>query len=208
MTHSTEGLSAQFDASPADLMALYDDWASGYDADVASWGYEVPAWLTGALQQHDGPHGLVLDAGCGTGGLGVALAAADREAVGVDFSGASLDLAASRHVYSGVLQADLNQPLPFAANTFAAVGSAGVFTYLPDIAPVLTELIRVTMPGGLIVFSQRTDLWEQRDSGSAIAQVVADETCDATISDPQPYLPGHPEYGDDIGVRYTAITVG
>ena len=37
-----EGLAAQFDAAPADVAALYDDWVvTRYDADLEAWGYDA-----------------------------------------------------------------------------------------------------------------------------------------------------------------------
>ena len=35
-----EGLAGQFDAAPADVAALYDNWVvTRYEADLAAWGY-------------------------------------------------------------------------------------------------------------------------------------------------------------------------
>ena len=37
-----EGLAAQFDAAPADVAALYDNWVvTRYEADLAAWGYRA-----------------------------------------------------------------------------------------------------------------------------------------------------------------------
>ena len=110
-------------------------------------------------------------------------------------------------VYAGLAVVDLTAPLPFADRRFAAVGSAGVFTYIADVGATLRELIRVTSTGGVIVFSQRTDLWKSRDTEATLDQLGESGICEVFSTEPQPYLPGHPEYGDTIGVIYTRLLV-
>lgn len=210
MSHDSAGLSDQFASSSEDLRALYDDWAPAYDADVESWGYQVPGTVAAMLCASGVTDGAeVLDAGCGTGGSGVALHSAGlRPVFGIDFSTESLVRARARGVYSGVAAVDLTKPLPFADGRFAAVGSSGVFTYISDVEATLRELVRVTKPGGAIVFSQRTDLWESRNCDTALANLVHDGLCRRESTDPKPYLPGHPEYGHTIGVIYTTMRLG
>ncbi len=209
MAHDSEGLSAQFGASAEQLQSLYDSWAPDYDADVESWGYQVPVEVASALMAEGvGQEHEVLDAGCGTGGSGVALKQAGfASVVGIDFSTESLARAKAREVYEVVAAVDLTKPLPFRDHRFAAVGSAGVFTYIDDVEATLRELLRVTESGGVIVFSQRTDLWEARGCDAVLAGLEAAELCTAESTEPKPYLPGHPEYGDIIGVIYTTLRI-
>lgn len=212
MAHDSEGLSAQFAATSDELRALYDEWAHEYDADVESWGYQVPITVASMLQESGiSESAEVLDAGCGTGGSGVALKQAGFTSVfGIDFSTESLARAKERATvdgpaYDGLAAVDLTEPLPFADQRFGAVASSGVFTYIEDIEATLLELVRVTTTGGVVVFSQRTDLWETRNCDLALAKLSAATGCIVTSTDPQPYLPGHPEYGDTIGVIYTTL---
>ncbi len=208
---AADGLASQFSSAPSDIAELYDGWAGGYDDDVESWGYQVPDLLTAQLADVD-RDALVLDAGCGTGRAGVALRAAGfGHIVGVDYSRASLDMAREREVdgevvYESLAHLDLTKPLPMADDSFDAVLSAGVFTYLPDVASVVAELGRVCRPGGRVVFSQRTDLWESRSCEAALESVRA-QFATLAWSDPKPYLPGHPEYGSDINIRIVDIIV-
>ncbi len=210
MAHTSEGLSAQFDATPQQLGVLYDDWSTGYDADMDAWGYEVPERLAALVPQS--ALDVVLDAGCGTGRSGVALRAAGAKSLtGLDYSAESLQLAAERtmedqQVYDAVAQADLTKPLELETGSFSAVVSAGVFTYLPDVEAAVREFIRISRPGGFVVFSQRTDLWRSRECASVLAGVRSDVDS-LEWSEPQPYLPGHPEYGDSIQVRYVSLVV-
>jgi len=59
-----------------------------------------------------------------------------------------------------------------------------------------------------VIFTQRTDLWAERNCDEILADLAASGRCDVTTSDVSPYLPGHPEFGDQIGIIYTTATVG
>ena len=148
----------------------------------------------------------ILDAGCGTGLVGVELRRLGAtNLIGGDFSPASVEIARQRGVYDEALHLDLNAPLEFPADSFDAIVSVGVFSYLTDSRSTIVELLRVTAPGGCVVFTQRSDLWTERDFDALIAGLVDERRCTASISDVAPYLPGHPEFGDDIGIRYVTL---
>ena len=187
---------------------MYDEWADSYDADLDAWGYVVPETIAVMLAAPKLPDGEILDAGCGTGRSGIALQGVGATNVlGADLSPASLDVAVRRNVYASTMAVDLKQPLPFATDRFGSAVSAGVFSYLGDPDPVIREFIRVVRAGGRIIFSQRTDLWAMYECDAVIDRFIADGLCDADISDPQPYLPRHPEFSDRIQVIYASLTV-
>lgn len=201
-------LGAAAKATPETTRATYDDWVAGggYDGDVASWGYQIPERLAALVTSADSGGQSVLDAGCGTGRGGVALRAVGvGRVVGGDFSERSLVEARASQAYDEVVPLDLNEPLAFDDAHFSAAMSAGVFSYIADSEPALRELLRVVEVGGLVVFSQRTDLWEARRFDDVINGLVGAELCTADISDPVPYLPGHPDFGDDVGVRLVQL---
>lgn len=204
------GLGNRANASPEEIAALYDDWASGsYDADVAGWGYDAPERVAAIVAEHLGLRGgSVLDAGCGTGRVGAALRAAGIvDIVGGDFTPASVEAARDRGVYTDVAHLDLNGRLEFADDRFAVAVSVGVFSYVTDLAATIAELLRVVEPGGIVVFTQRTDLWAERDCDAVIASLVDAGTCDVRVAEPVPYLPGHPDFGADVGVIVATLTV-
>jgi predicted TPR repeat methyltransferase len=213
-TDTTPGpaaVSSQFQASTDEVAALYDEWADRYDADVDKSDYDIPEKIATMLSQHEPIDGEILDAGCGTGKSGAALRAFGEfgalSMLGIDCSAASLVVAERKGLYSETLAVDLKQKLPFADDRFAAAISAGVFTYLGDPEPVLQELLRVVRPAGVIIFSQRTDLWKMFDCGAIVKRLVDAGLCEADVSTAQPYLPNHPEYGDTIQVIYTTLPV-
>ena len=202
-----DGLGAAYESTPSEVEALYDDWVTDYDRDVIRGGYEAPAVAAGLLADLVDRDTPLLDAGCGTGLTGVELARRGfTDIVGVDTSSESVDVAASLGVYRYVRRADLNQPLDFAGDEFGAVLCCGVLSYVPDLDAVLAEFMRVVWPGGTIVFTQRTDLWDARDNQATIDRLVAAGSCRATVSEPGPYLPAHPDFGDDVLVRYVTMT--
>lgn len=213
MTDDTlaDGLAAQADAAPGAVAALYDDWVmSHYDADLAAWGYDAPAraadmlskLLSGSLSERP-----LLDAGCGSGLVGAELRRCGLQPiVGGDFSAASVETARSRGLYSDVVQLDLNLPLRFADGQFRAVASIGVFSYLTDSEATVRELLRVVEVGGPVVFTQRTDLWDERNFDRLLSGLSDEGACDVTVSHAEPYLPLHPEFGAGIGIRYATLT--
>jgi predicted TPR repeat methyltransferase len=201
-----EGLSESLDAPIEEIEARFDEWADRYDADVESWGYRAPAMVAARLIEGGAPSGVVLDAGCGTGLSGSALHDVGVTAVvGIDLSSVSIESARSRGVYRELRQVDLNEPLPFDDDHFAAAISVGVLGYLDDPNAGLDELVRVVRSGGRIVFTQRTDVWEGADFDGLVHRLESDAGCRADVSEPLDYLPGNPEYAENIRMIITAL---
>lgn len=107
------------------------------------------------LELQPGEH--LLDAGCGTGDDLLAAAAILKGAVnlhGVDLDAETLKAARARAEAAGVKidfqQGDLSR-LPFANGVMDVVRSDRVFQHLTRPEAVLSEMIRVTRPGGRVV---------------------------------------------------------
>ena len=101
----------------------------------------------------------VLDAGCGSGRLTVALARAGADVTGIDTNARQLEHARSRAHAAGVeltlLEADFDARLPFDDASFDAVTSRLSLMAAGDPGATLSELRRVLEPGGRLV----TVLW-------------------------------------------------
>jgi SAM-dependent methyltransferase len=159
---------------PAQTSAVYDDWSADYEAHMQGAGYAHPAMVAAMLTRHQPPGGEpVLDAGAGTGIMGEILTALGYPNVhGFDASQGMLARAAAREVYRdlrhGMLGerldyeddsfADLRhgmlgERLDYEDDSFAATIASGVFTQGHAPLDGLDELVRVTRPGGHIVFS-------------------------------------------------------
>jgi ubiquinone/menaquinone biosynthesis C-methylase UbiE len=54
---------------------------------------------------------------------------------------------------------DMNQTLELASNSFDAVTCIGTFTSTHVKPDAVRELVRVTRPGGLVIFTVRDDYW-------------------------------------------------
>jgi SAM-dependent methyltransferase len=142
---------------------VYDSWAEDYEQSVASWGYTTPAVAAGLVgryvEQGDGP---LLDAGAGTGIAGEILSLIGYgDLVAIDVSRDMLELARRKGVYGDLRQMELGGPLDFPTDAFAAVVAAGVFAAGHAPPESFEELIRVTRPGGHVIFSVRTDVYEE-----------------------------------------------
>jgi len=101
--------------------------------------------------------GRTLEAGCGTGLILERLARCSNQAVGIDLSAGMLAVARKRGL--SVAQCSI-EALPFPDETFDTVCSFKVLAHVPQIAPALAELGRVTRPGGhlLLEFYNRYSL--------------------------------------------------
>jgi len=138
----------------------YDAWSGQYDRDVSSFGIQLP--YVGAtvfahhveLPQPGLYQNKILDAGCGTGMHSLPLKLMGyRHFHGIDLSAGMLKIAKSRHIYDSLQQMTLGQKLYFKENEFDVTYSIGCLA--PGNAPStsLDEFLRVTKPGGLIIWS-------------------------------------------------------
>lgn len=87
--------------SDSTLEQRYDAWASTYDRDHSTWGWKGPELVASATLRHlnqTDATATIVDAGSGTGMVGVALRRASwtGRLVGLDLSKAMLDQAARR----------------------------------------------------------------------------------------------------------------
>lgn len=126
--------------------------------------------------------GRVLDLGCGSGRLTVALARTGAAVTGMDTSLERLEQARRRAGEAGVelelVEADMNEPLPFADGSFDAATSRLALMVAADPVATLRELRRALAPGGRVA----TAIWASLDRNpwfsaprEAIAEVVGDE---------------------------------
>ena len=103
-----DGLAAQHQSDSSSIRSLYDEWAPGYEADLAKWGYVAPSVAADLLASHASTNAQIIDVGCGTGLVGSALAAVGfHDVVGVDGSSVSLDMAAKTGNYRALSEIEL-----------------------------------------------------------------------------------------------------
>jgi predicted TPR repeat methyltransferase len=143
------------------LRERYDVWAADYDSDLDDLRWEAPEVAADRCDHFAKPGAEILDAGCGTGLVGVALAElAHRRIVGFDLSEGMLQRSAARGVYSELHQGSLLERLPFDDGRFGSVVSVGVFTLGHVEGSAFAELARVTTPGGHVSITFRDDAFD------------------------------------------------
>lgn len=174
--------------SRKELRGIYDDWAESYEADLVGWGYIGPSLVVGLVARHVPPgEEAILDAGCGPGNVGALLARLGyRGLVGIDLSEAMLARAEASGAYRECRAMTLGEPLDFADDSFAAAIVAGVFTAGHAGPEALDELVRVVRPGGLLIFSLSSAVYEAEgfeaklDALEAAATLVPVDSTDWT----------------------------
>lgn len=145
-------------SSPDELRQRYDEWAGDYDADLDGMAWAAPQAAAARCAAFLADGGEVLDAGCGTGLVGLSLRGlgVDR-IVGFDLSVAMLARAAATGAYAELHEGSLLGELPFAAGRFAAAVSVGVFTHGHVGPEAFAGLARVVRPGGHVTMTFRDD---------------------------------------------------
>jgi SAM-dependent methyltransferase len=180
-------------------MELYDKWAATYNAEVGdeAQNYVAPVLVAQAAMKFSLSNGaadsVILDAGCGTGLVGEALAVANAKAIdGIDLSPAMLGIARQTGVYRDLTQADMNRPIDKPDGTYDIVSCVGTFTQGhvgPD--PALRELVRVTKTNGIVIATILDEIWVsggfkaevEKLKEEGLVNVVTDELID--------YVKGH-----------------
>lgn len=197
------------DASVEQLEGHYDDWAIRYDEDLLSMGYRAHEFAADDMATLIGDrHAPVLDAGCGTGLTGRSLYERGFDSlVGIDLSAESLALAETKKCYDKLAKQDLDQPLTFGDDTFAHAQCIGTLTYVKDVEAFFREICRVVRTGGIFLYSQRTDLHDE--AFEAVTEKLSHERLWSFVSrsEPRPYIPGDPDYGDRIEIIFDAFRV-
>jgi hypothetical protein len=80
-------------------------------------------------------------------------------------------------------------------------------TYLPDVEAVWREFARVVRPGGMVVVTQREDLWVPRGCHAVVDRLAADGVwTPVEVRGPAPYLPDSSGALGDLGCYYVVAT--
>ena len=155
LLNSVEERGEGVEARPITTRDGYALWADSYDEpgnQVIDLEQPVVREILDGL-----PAGVALDAACGTGRHTAYLASAGHRVIGVDTSPEMLAVARKRAPAGEFHQADLAD-LPLADDSVDLVLCALALSHIPDLAPVLSELVRVLRPGGHLVISDSRGL--------------------------------------------------
>ena len=149
---------------PEELLKYYQDWTDNnkYNKDMVDWNYTAPQETVSVLRKYAlKKNSRILDAGCGTGLVGIELKKYGYSNIeGVDFSQSMLDLV-PQNIYQKIEKIDLNKPLKFKHNIYDVVICVGTFTYGHVKPHALDEIIRITKNKGLICFTINEGIYEE-----------------------------------------------
>ncbi len=141
--------------TPEDNRRLYAAWASSYDEGFLETQGYVYDRNVARVFVGSGGQGPVLDLGCGTGAVGVALASLGVETIdGLDISPEMLERAATkrvgdRAVYRLLMTGDLTAGIDMADRVYAGVVSAGTFTHGHVGPEAIPEVVRIGASGAV-----------------------------------------------------------
>ena len=149
-------------ASPSHLRNLYADRAKGWGgADTTYRGHELARAAIEKLCA-DAADLDVLDAGCGTGLVGLKLRDIARRLDGVDFTPAMLEKAKQTRAYDGLYEGDLVEFLAAHPSSYDVVVSAATLIHFGDLEPVFLAAAACLRDNGWFVFTLFPNDDEQR----------------------------------------------
>jgi predicted TPR repeat methyltransferase len=149
---------------PAYVRALFDQYAPKFEAAlIDDLGYRGPSLLFKAVLSARAAirkpafFRRAIDLGCGTGLAATAFTANVDEFIGIDLSPGMIEQARATGLYAQLEVTEMVQGLRDTPDASAdLVLAADAIVYLSDLAPLLHEIKRVLVPGGLLAFTVET----------------------------------------------------
>ncbi len=166
------------DPSTDELMDVYAAWANYYESDlIDGHGYRAPEDAVAsfvALGLASNAH--ILDAGCGTGLVGLLLREAGFTRIdGADLSTEMRAIAAQHGVYDRLFQLDMTEDYGIApADAFDAVISVGVFGFGPPHVPHLHHIMGAAKKGAPVMITVNGAGWTVRGWDDSFAPHLAE----------------------------------
>lgn len=163
------------------MREIYDQWASTYDQDLADpdQDYVGPALASTYILRTLGTARIgdnieILDAGCGTGLVGIHLAKLGATKVdGLDLSPGMLDVARKTGAYRFLDTADLSKTMAQKDNSYDVISCVGTLTQGHVGPDVLDEFARVVKRGGLIVTTILESIYAAEGYKAKVDSMVA-----------------------------------
>ena len=200
---------------PERIQEYYDKWAVAYNRDVSNEEYAGPEYIVNflaSLKEDDDLRVIdasnrniqILDAGCGTGLVGITLRQKGYNYIdGCDLSEGMVEKAHSTGAYD-ILESEIDFTKineAYEDNQYHVTVCCGVFTlgHVPPTA--MSELIRITKPGGWVVTSTRKSYYDSTNF---------QEVCDTYQQEGKVKLVKHIKDGPYIAeerAHYWAFTV-
>ena len=158
----------------------YDEWTveNKYDKDMVDWKYSGPQETVNLFKKYNFKKEIkILDAGCGTGLVGVELKKNGYLNLdGADFSQKMLDLV-PKNIYENLFKIDLNQKVNIADDAYEGITCVGTFTFGHVNPPALDEMIRICKNRSSICFTINIGIYEEYGFDKKIKELEDINSC-------------------------------
>ena len=159
-----------------EVMKYYDEWGikNKYDQDMVDWNYTGPKETVATFLKYSKNKNIkILDAGCGTGLVGVELKKYNYLNIdGMDLSKKLLNLVPQGY-YQNLDQVDLNKSIQIKDNFYDAIMCVGTFTFGHVRPNALDEFVRITKNNGLICFTINEGIYKDYGFDKKIEELSA-----------------------------------
>ena len=179
--------------APDSHIAFYREFADSYDSTFAAGlGYIYPAGIVASLAAQDRPDGPILDIGCGTGLVATAIRKADSGAVidGVDISPEMLEKARKKGDYRDLLLADLTGDFSHLQTGYAALVSAGTFTFGHLGPERIAGILGLCRAGGVAALGVNASFYAEQGFEAVLERLQAEGRIDAVVLHEVPIYDG------------------
>ena len=147
---------------------------------MQTYSFTAPSIVAHLTQKHLGiplADATVVDAGCGSGLVGVELANLGFETIdGLDFSEGMLKIARKTGVYRGLRITDLTRELDAKSCTYDVLVCSGVFTHGHLGPESLPEFVRIVKKNGLLVITVLNSFWKEKGFKDSIERLENNDT--------------------------------
>ncbi len=194
MTRKLEDFVARLTAlggGSGDSRAIYQEWASTYETTMQDdYGYIAPKIAADALAAQCPDKDIhILDLGCGTGLVGLELAARGFSKIdGLDVSEAMLSEARKKQVYGALTTGDLSRPPPSDIQPRDAAIAVGCFGGGHLGPQHLATLVGYVKPGGLLVLYVNAIPYDADDYPSRLRALESDGTWQILMTEASNYM--------------------
>ena len=173
------------------VLEYYDTWTKNekYNQDMIDWNYVAPNLTIELIDNFlDDYNCNILDAGCGSGLVGIELNKRGYKNLhGVDYSKSMLDLI-PENIYNTLELIDLNLPLKYKNNHFDCVVCVGTFTYGHVKAYALNEFQRIIKKDGYLCFTVNEGIYLKYNFDKQIQELSNNKICEIIEISKKPYI--------------------
>lgn len=178
---------------------LYDEWATTYDLAMAEHEFTAPRLVAEGvirgLKFYNLPNQVgalqgsrIVDAGCGTGLVGIELANLGAKHIdGLDISEGMLDVARKTGAYQDLQISDLTKRLSIVDGTYDALTCCGTFTRGHLGPQPLDEFVRVIKANGIVVATVLDSHWDECGFEAEVERLEKEGKVEVVEKDSHPY---------------------